>query len=266
MKFKLVFKYIFSFLVIISTACSEIERDNILDPKNTSSKRESILLVEAFINTSDGVPSSYTYNYDALEAIDSLSDIYDDRFIWLEYHWNTSTPDKYTDDLTVTQGEVHYKKYTTDYDPARSKGVPDIFINGAVNRVQGASEVSNVIKRVQDIASELILNNSDYTIEAEFDVLANQVEGTYRIARLGNSRSDKLQMRIISTEDNNDIGKGKRTVQAIAFPESIDRIEAGEFFEKEFNLQIEGFNPDKIIFILMDESGFKVLHAIEKEL
>ena len=60
MKSKLVFKYIFSILIIFSTACSEIDRDNILDPKNTSSKRESVVLIEAFINTSSGVPLSYT--------------------------------------------------------------------------------------------------------------------------------------------------------------------------------------------------------------
>ncbi len=264
MKSKLVFKYIFSFLVIISVACTEIDRDNILDPKNSSSKRESVLLLEAFINTSPNVPSSYTYNYDALEAIDSLADIYGDRLIWLEYHWNTSAPDKYPDQWTLPLGEILYTKYTTGFDHGRTKGVPDLFVNGAKNRVQGASSVSNVITRVQKFTSELILQTSQFTIEAEFDVISNRIEGKYRIARLGNRRSDDMIMRIIITENNG--SKGKRTVTQIEHPKPIDNIDAGEFVENDFSLQIDPQKSEKIMFILMDENGDEVFHAIEKEL
>ncbi|KAA3617263.1 MAG: hypothetical protein D8M58_03245 [Calditrichaeota bacterium] len=263
MKFKSVFKYIFSILIIFSFACSQIERDNILDPKNNSSSRESVLLLEAFINTSDNVPQNYTFNYDALEAIDSLSDIYGDRLIWLEYHWNTSNSNYY-DPFTLAMGEDQYTKYTTGFDLSRSKGVPDIFINGAENRVQGASNVSNVIKRTQVFASDLIVQPSQFTIETEFDALSDKIEGTYLIAGLGNKQTDEMLMRIVLT-DNNGL-KGKRTVRAMSIPDPVDKIDAGEFVEKDFTLEFDGFNPDNIIFILMDENGNEVLHAIEKEL
>ncbi len=233
MKSKLVFKYIFSFLVIISFSCSEIDRDNILDPKNNSSKRESVIVLEAFINTSDNVPSSFTYNYDALEAIDSLSEIYGDRLIWLEYHWNTSNSN-YEESFTLPLGEDLYSQYTTEFDPSRTKGVPDVFINGAANRVQGASGASNVIKRVQKIASELIVQTSEFTIEADFDVLNDKIEGSYRVARLGNHQSDEMLMRIIVTEDNGI--KGKRTVRNMSIPEPLDEVDAGEFIENEFEI------------------------------
>ncbi len=265
MKSNWAFLYIFSALLIFSLACSEIERDNILDPKNNSSTRESVVVLEAFINTSDSVPSNFSYNFDALEAIDSLKEIYGKRLIVCEFHWDTSNP-KYTDPLSMplNKGEEAYLKYTSGYDANRSFGVPDLFVNGAANRVQGASGASNVIKRVQTFARDIIIVDSPYTIETDFTIDGNMIEGKYRVARLGDKKSDKMLMRILITEDN--AQKGKNTVSQVSLPEAIDNIGAGNFIENDFSIMYEPQKSKKIIFILMDEDGFEVLSAIEKEL
>jgi hypothetical protein len=267
MTYKLAFKYIFSVLVIISISCSEIERDNILDPKNSSSKRESVVLLEAFINTNTDAPP---YNFHVLDAIDFLSESYGSRMLWVEYHRATN---EYSDPL-AEDGRLSsiigntYNDYTINYKSGRTKGAPDLFINGAENRVQGASNADNVVTRTVPFASE-ILDNSEslYTIEAEVDK-AN-LSGKYRVARLGNHRSDKLKLRILYTYDSGETGK--RTVSYISDEINIDEIDPGKFFEGDFVKEDFGpnINLDKVekaIFILKDENDTKVLYAIEKQL
>ena len=65
-------------------SCKDIPRDNILDPKNPSSKQDKVLLLEAFVNTSHHTP----YNYYVLHAIETLSmdENLKDRLIFIEYH------------------------------------------------------------------------------------------------------------------------------------------------------------------------------------
>ena len=52
----MVYRYIFSLVFLFVISCSEIDRDNILDPKNPSSKRDKVLLLEAFVNTENPAP------------------------------------------------------------------------------------------------------------------------------------------------------------------------------------------------------------------
>jgi hypothetical protein len=254
MRLKSAYKFIFSSFIVLIFACTQIDRDNLLDPKNPSSKRESVLLLEAFINTNRSAPN---YNFLALEAIDSLSEIYGDRLIWVEYHWNTTNP-QYVDDLSVVGVEDLYDDY------AVTKGIPDLFVNGSSNRVQGASSINNVIRRVQEIASDLIIKSSKYSLEAEIEQTGNQLNGTYRVARLGNERSDEMLLRIVIS--GNTGPTGKRCVRKIEFPINIGEIDPGEFLEDEFSINTLPENADKAVFILKDKSDLNVLYAIEKDL
>jgi hypothetical protein len=259
------YKFIFSILIVFNVSCLEIERDNILDPKNPSGKSESVILLEAFVNTTH----LSLYNSYALEAIDNLKDLYKDRLIIAEMHKNvTGDPDT----LSLAENENLHNKYTVNYLPesGRNKGLPDLFLNGAENRVQGAYSVSNVVSRVQEIASSLLLNKGYYTIEADIQKNENTISGKFRIARLGDSASDETILRIYVTYNSEFVnGKpgttGKRTVCAIkSYP--VSSVSAGDYIEENFNIDIQVSTPEKIIFVLKDQSDLTVLHALEKEI
>ena len=261
MKSLLQFKYIFSVILLFVLSCSEIDRDNILDPKNNDSAREGIILVEAFVNTNSDslVPD---YNFKALAALDSLEMIYGKRFLSVQYHRDTQTyPDPLPDENGLSfQIEDLYEKYTS----GSQKGVPDFFINGSVNRVQGASSTHNMIVRMQKFASEIAEQNNYYTIEPDLNRTGTNLSGKVRVAPLGNQRSGEMVLRIVlSYNAGND---GNRSVCQIAQQISFDAISAGEYSEK--NLEIENISSrsEHITFILTDKQGQKVLCALEEEL
>ncbi|MEJ2053421.1 MAG: hypothetical protein P8X42_05830, partial [Calditrichaceae bacterium] len=62
------YKFIFKLSIILAllAACSDIERDNLLDPKNPDSYSDTPILIEAFVNT------SFEYDAAALVALDQI--------------------------------------------------------------------------------------------------------------------------------------------------------------------------------------------------
>jgi hypothetical protein len=263
----LAYKYIFSLLLVFLLSCAEIDRDNILDPKNSSSHRDKVLLLEAFINTNNPLP----YNEDALQAINILSadENLKDQLIVVEYHRNVTNP-AYDDSLTFVEIENWYENYTIYYpQEERTKGVPDIFINGAFNRIQGASDETVVVNRVKAVTSELLLEEGKYTIEADFNQNGDEVKGKYRIAQLGNRSSDQMILRIIVTYNAETVegitGVGKRTVSYFE-SHSIAAIDAGDYLEEDFQLVVDSQKADKLVFVLMDSEKLNVLHTFEKEI
>lgn len=250
--------------MIFFLSCTEIDRDNILDPKNPDSKRESVILLEAFINTSHPSP----YNGYALDAIEILKADYQERLITVELHRNVSDTD---DNLSIPEIDILHARYTTEYtlDQGRNKGVPDIFLNGAVNRVQGSYNVTNVVSRVQKIAESLFLNQGFFSVEGDAKHTGNIVKGKYRIARLGNKSTNNMILRIYiiynSEQVNNASGTGQNTVSAIeSIP--IAQINSGDFIEEPFSINVSNSQAEKIVFVLMDSADLSVLHAFEKEI
>lgn len=267
----MVYKYIFSLIFIFFLSCSEIDRDNILDPKNPDSKTDKVLLLEAFVNTSDSLPSSIPYNQYALDAIETLKmdDNLSDKLIVVEYHRNVTNP-VYDDILTFPEIENWYEQYTTKYDlEERSKGVPDIFINGAASRVQGASNSDVVENRLRIITTDLLLEDGEYTIEADINQNGNEISGKYRVAKLGKSSSEGTILRIIAVYDaeftDGIDNAGHRTVSYFE-NNSIATISSGDYLEEDFQFIVDNDKVEKLIFVLIDNSGLNVLHAIEKEI
>ncbi len=263
-RLQLVYKLIFSFVVILFLSCTEIERDNILDPKNPRSKSESVIFIEAFVNTAHPTP----FNSYALDAIEILKATYQDRLIIAELHRNVSDA---SDTLTIAETDILHTRYTTDYilDPGRNKGVPDIFLNGAENRVQGSFDVANVVSRLQVITESLFLNTGNFTIEADAEYSGISVVGKYRIAALGNNSAGEMVLRILTTYNSEQVygtgGTGKNTVSAVESI-SITGIDEGEYVEESFSINVDQAKVENIVFVLMDNSQLLVLHAFEKEI
>jgi len=257
----LVYKYIFSLLIIFLLSCSEIERDNILDPKNPSSHSDKVLLLEAFVNTNNPLD----YNTYALNAIDALTldDDIKNHLIVLEYHRDTQL---YSDPLEADSFNTEniYNSYMS-YDPERFKGVPDLFLNGAEARVQGASSAGNVSNRVKDFATEQLLENGEYTIEVDFTFSTGNIDGKYRVARLGDKASEPTLLRMMITYNSG--VNGKSTVSRVSSPISVAAIDAGDFIEDDFQINnIPAAKAEKLVLVLTDIDGINVLHALERNI
>ncbi len=240
------------------TACADLDRDNILDPKNASSKRDGRVVAELFTTTGPDVPAVYNqYNAYALNAIDSLQKDYGPRFITLVYHRNSS---RYKDAQAVPLVEPYYEEYTIHYDsgsPGRFKGVPDLFINGPALRVQGASSVHSVIVRAQALINKVLPQSGLFTIESDIEKNGDNITGTLRIAPLGNKESPDLRVRVLLTRDD---GLFQR-VLVLGNPVDIGIIKKGAFKEQKIMLDTRGLAVQNIYFLMRDAQTRAVLYA-----
>lgn len=74
--------------------------------------------------------------------------------------------------------------------------VPDVFINGYLQRVQGASSSSTVRERISKIVGNLVTEKNEYTIEADVRIDGSDIQANCRIARLGNRASDEMLLKM----------------------------------------------------------------------
>lgn len=206
-------------LFLLCLACGNISRDNILDPKNPESARPLRILVEAFVNTEN----SFEYNQFMLSALDSLMSIYNQRLSIVEYHRNTQD---HASDYHLNESELLYQKYL-DSIGVNNKGVPDVFINGADIRVQGASSVASALFRLQQALTPVLTQQGLFTIEMSFVRNNNQVIPEITLARLGSSDAQDILVKgvLISQLDQ---PYHLRVVQEVQRSQVIDRLQHGE--------------------------------------
>ena len=260
------FKYLAYFLtiLILLLSCDDIDRDNILDPKNPASERPQIITVEAFVNTNDSLPN--VYNDFLLNALDQLESIYGDRISIAEYH--RSILPAYPDSFTSNKNEILYGNYYDYFLSLNSnaiKGVPDVYINGTEARVQGASSTSTVLFRLQQILDPMISQNGYFTIEPMITKDGNDFIISAEIARLGSTNAENIIVKavIISKFDN---GLHKRVVIDYLKSQEMDNISNGEI--KKINIgevpmtQIE----TDVIFMITSVDELQVFQSIKVDL
>jgi hypothetical protein len=256
-----VFRSVFSLVIglLLLAACQDIPRDNWRDPQNPDSYQLPTILLEAFVNTSNPLP----YNQWALQALDSISAVFGSRILIAEYHRNASQySDPYSNPLVF---EPLYTRYVEN-SSSPVKGVPDIFINGTAHRVQGASGISSVITRLNDILSGLTILNSHFTLEqGEVRLTASELTAACKIARLGNQPAENLLLRMILVRQINS-GELKRVAQDVQKSTVISRLEAGEIRIISFDPITFSEKPDRIIFSLTTADELTVLQSTEVNL
>jgi hypothetical protein len=249
-------RYVFSLCIGLAffIKCGDLPRDNVLDPQNPNSYQESIILLEAFVNTAN----PYDYNRWALQALDSILQQYRSDIIIAEYHRNTQ---QYTDPYSSTNFEFLYDKYVSHSDPA-IKGVPDIFINGISHRVQGASGVSSVISRLNAILSDMIIVNSYFTLEpGDIHVSDSEISASCKIARLGNQSAEDLLLRLITVHAYNS-GELKRVVTNLVKSDIVSRLNAGEIKTVIFDAVPISVRPSALIFSLSSADELTIYQNI----
>jgi hypothetical protein len=220
-------KMIFLIGLGLLSGCSDIPRDNLLDPKNKNSLRPQIVAVDVFVNTSNDLQ----YNQYMLSALDQLQQKYTGQINIAEYHRNTTD---YTDPLTLPENEILYNIYITPF-TTQGKGVPDVFLNGTAERIQGASSLAAAVIRVEQALQPLLLQNSFFTIESEINRNDDQADITVKLARLGSTDAHDLLLKTILTEqiDNQSL---KRVTRRILKSDIITDLSAGEIKTIEFHL------------------------------
>jgi hypothetical protein len=251
-----VYKYIFEIIILtlLLGSCQDIPRDNLLDPRNPNSYQQSTILLEAFVNTNN----PFSYNQWTLQALDSIAEIYGSRVVIAEYHRNTS---QYTDPLADPLFELLYDKYVQN-SASPVKGVPDVFINGTGNRVQGASSVSSVLSRLNAALVDQVILENQYTLQpGEVKINGSEVNASCTIARLGNRSSENLLLKMILLQRINN-QELKRVVRDLKMSTVISRLEAGEIKTIIFDPVSFSENPDEIIFCLTSSDELTVYQCI----
>lgn len=244
------FKY-FSHLILVLfvfVSCDDIDRDNVLDPKNPASERPQVIAVEAFVNTNNTIPNPY--NEHLLNALDQLESIYGDKITVAEFH-RSILPD-YPDTYSLNANEIlygQYYNYFLNLDPNTIKGVPDVYINGTEFRVQGASSAASVLLRLQHVIDPLISQNAYFTIEENITNEGNEYKILVNIARLGSTDAADIMVKaVIINQFDNDLHE--RVVTNNLKSQEIRNISNGEIKEIDLgDVSILPVNSEVIIMI-----------------
>lgn len=180
-------------VVWLGAGCGDIARDNPLDPKNTDSQTAQKVLIEAFVNTGN----TLDYNQIMLTALNTLQQRHPQRLALAVYHRNTAD---HMDSLHINEAELQYQRYLNAVGSSL-KGVPDVFINGDRQRVQGASSVPSALFRLEEALAAEFSQTSSYMIEVAVTQSQQRLSPEVTVARLGNSTGRDLRIKALLTVD-----------------------------------------------------------------
>lgn len=255
------FKFIFSLLLfLLLSACADIARDNVLDPKNPDSFSKPVVLVEAFVNT------EAPYSAWAVQGLSNLAAAYGEDVVIAEYHRDlTGYEDAYNDSSSDQIFTNLHDKYVGD-DPAIPRSVPDVFINGYQNRISGAANANSVNEQASPIVENLLSQKNYYRIEPILENSGNDsLSIAFRIARLANKAAEGLKVRVVFVKDYQQQNLNRvalETTLAAQVPKIVDggykKIELGNFSLKE--------SPTSVVIILLSADERSVLQCIKQDI
>ncbi|MBN2425286.1 MAG: hypothetical protein JXR46_13620 [Calditrichaceae bacterium] len=254
-------KFIFniSFICIILAGCEDLKRDNLLDPKNEDSYTSGVVLVEAFVN----LDHPTDYNKWAVQGLNQISANYKDKILIVQYHRNIKDyPDNYTTPGMSRSDSVLHQKYVKSSE-SKERVLPDIFVNGAFNRVSGASSVESVVSRVSAEINSVYREKNYFTIEpliSKYSDLSYDV--SCLVAGLGGRSLNDVKIKFIVVYDNGEM-LGKRVAIELDCDNEIDYVEAGSF--KEVNIGSFQFvqPPDAFYLSLTSKNDLETYQSIK---
>jgi hypothetical protein len=197
-----------------------------------------------------------------LSALDQLQQKYSGQINIAEYHRNTTD---YTDPLTLPENEILYNVYLAAF-AAQGKGVPDVFLNGTAERIQGASSIATAVIRLEQALQPLLLQNSFFTIESEINRNDDYADISIKVARLGSTDAHDLLLKTILTEqiDNQSL---KRVVRRVFKSDVIPDLAAGEIKTIDFHLvDLADTANYKVLFNLSSDDELDIYQSVEMSL
>lgn len=239
-------------LVCLVPAC-EMERDNLLDPKNPDSETEKTVLAEVFVNTN--VPSSN----DAIQALENLEIEFGGRLLILEYHLSNSS---FPDPFGTEDADLRYETLR----PGEDKIVPRCFINAGTIDFIGASSTGTAQSRYLEAINDAISGSGKILIEAEKEVTGSSIDITVRIARLGDTPLSNSEVIVVSFEDLQQQGNLlSHTVRDyVPNVRSISLLENGDIIDFDVSLPVTGYDDPStasIVIIVQNATSHEILQA-----
>jgi len=233
-------------------SCGNIARDNVLDPLNPDSTHPRKHLIEAFVNISDH-PSQY--NQWMLEALVDLQSQNEEDLIVAVYH---RTIDEFDDQDVSPVCDIRYADLleALDEDDAIA-GVPDVFINGTSQRIQGASSAETALGRLQVAVHDEIPQNHQFYMNVQIGQIDTNLNATVTLARLGNQSTNDLRIQAMILSDLNGVYR-KQVVRDLKLSDLISHLDAGEL--KHIEITGLTINPNEsqhlVIAVINDEGSY----------
>ncbi len=248
--------YSIGLLISLTLAfCSDIPRDNVLDPKNPDSYRDQNIFIEAFVNT----VNDEMYNEYMISALKIIQERYPGKIHLANYHRSTT---EYPDTtLSILGNENLYEQYIAKFDS--KKGVPDVFINGTIERIKGASSIESAVERIDDAIQPLLIQNNIFTIEPNVSRQESLISLSAKIAKLGSESAEDLILRATVIEQI-DTQYLTGVVRHVGISNLIPNLEPGE--QKEITLTDFDYDSDnelKVIFSVSTNQDL-IIHQSNK--
>lgn len=236
--------------------CGDIAHDNPLDPQNPQSTRPQTILIEAFVNINDSLQRNI--NEYALAALDNLYSIHAPDVVIVDYHRNTRD---YSDPYHRLQNETLYQRYISEFNGMA--GVPDVFINGTLARVQGASSINNSIQRIGSALQPFLNQDSPYALEIDYERNGDDVIPQITLARLNRPVSSAediiIKALLVARIDNAHL---RRVVRDDA-SSSVQTLGKGEL--RKFTLPVltirEPQSPHSLVVYVIDREEVEVFQC-----
>ncbi len=254
-----------SFLSLLILSCSDLKRDNPIDPKNPDAEDKQIALVEDFIivNTKPGGPVFPEYTKNSQDALNELKVVYDDQLLVLEYHM-TPTDTNYADSLAVYD-ELEIKTRYNTYRGAQGRGFPHAFFNGSAKSIQGASAKDVAKSRYNDIVDSIAGAKSKTRVEAKKSFNGNELKIDVKLAQYGSLDRNNIDVEYIVFEDKG-IASGHYSVREIISPsEAVTLVAAGSVLDlpQKSTTLPSFFDKTKIgvIVLVRDQLSKKIIQS-----
>ncbi len=261
----MVSRFIFSLVllaVVFLTGCKDLERDNLLDPKNENSHTRTVVLVEAFVNVAHPSP----YNRWALESLRSLQEKYYADFIVCEYHRDlqvdtTTYDDPYNTPDNQTVFQLLQDRYVSRHSDV-PRGVPDVYLNGTEHRFSGAYDAQSLWQQIEPVFLEQISQENYFALQPEITFINDTtLQVKCLVAGLGMHVVEQKRLRVIFLKREWDNAWGlhlnvvtKLVWPGIAVPDikkgAYKTVDIGQFHFKEI--------PDKVVVALVSDDELTV--------
>ena len=228
-------------LSILYLHCDDLDRNNILDPKNPNSFLDRTILAEIFINDSTG----YEFTEYALTALNNISqkDEYKEKIFIIEYHLAN---DGWNDLFANFEFNQRYYEYVPN---SSDRWLPDVMFNGLLDRVQGAS-VESIESRYLSSINKLTGDKSYFGFETEAQISGNNINLDVSVIRYGSDSKSDCTLNVVIYED---IGTNnhRHVVRKILQRQTINNIKPGESKSFSFYEQIpEVQNINNLHFLI----------------
>jgi len=258
-----VFKMLPLLLLAGLMGCSDLPRDNVLDPKNPDSYSNSNVLVEAFVNLANPAP----YNRWALESLTRLKQTCGAPLIVCEYHRDILVDTMVYDDPYNADDTQYIFQFLQDRYVAQNQNVgrvvPDVYVNGALHRFVGAYAPNSLKEQIEPLVLELLAEHNGYLLEPDVRLVNDStLQVRCRIAGLGDRAVPGSRLRIVFLKrffaGDLELHSAIRLVWPGITVKEISKgnyrtLDAGDFSFADL--------PDGIVFALTTEDELTVLQA-----